>query len=124
MYSLDCCVDGSLKYWNDCSKFYTIYPPTLPKPFQRFSFGWGGGDPHVTTYDNTTYTFNGLGKYILSKAKDNSFEIQASTSLLKNTNGASFVGTLFTGFAMKTSQSPIFQFELEDAETNSPYFGR
>lgn len=128
MKRLQCCVDGSLPYWNDCNKFYKIYPPTLPKPFQRIGFGWGGGDPHVTSYDNTTYTFNGLGKYILSKAIDGTFEIQAKTSLIQNvnssSNNASLVGTLFTGFAMQVNQSSIFEFDLAGAETQNPYLSK
>jgi hypothetical protein len=92
---------------------------------QRVRFGWGGGDPHVTSYDNLTYTFNGYGKFILSKAKDNSFEIQAKTAVIQNVNSgssaASLVGTLFTGFAMQTNQSSIFEFELAGAVTSNPY---
>ena len=43
------------------------------------------GDPHFTTADNVTYTFNGLGEYILTKNRDltetNAVEIQVRSKL-------------------------------------------
>ena len=78
----------------------------------------------MTTFDNSTYTFNGYGKFILSKANDSSFEIQASTDILNNVNSnSSLVGTLFTSFAMRTNESSTFEFTLADANTNNPYLG-
>ena len=78
----------------------------------------------MTTFDNSTYTFNGLGKFILSKANDSSFEIQAITDILNNVNSnSSLVGTLFTSFAMRTNESSTFEFRLADAQTKNPYLG-
>ena len=53
------------------------------------------GDPHITTIDNTTYTFNGLNVYTLLKTslKDQT-TIQASTRV-------SGKGTLFSGLAVQ-----------------------
>ena len=39
--------------------------------------GWGWGDPHITTLDDQTYTFNGLGEYVVLRSGD--LEIQART---------------------------------------------
>ena len=78
----------------------------------------------MTSYDNLTYTFNGFGKFILSKAVDNSFEIQAKTSVIRNVNSSSsssLAGTLFTGFAMQTNLSSIFEFDLAGEDTPNPY---
>ena len=78
----------------------------------------------MTTFDNSTYTFNGLGKFILSKANDSSFEIQAITDILNNVNSnSSLVGTLFTSFAMRTNESSTFEFRLADSQTKNPYLG-
>ena len=80
----------------------------------------------MTSYDNLTYTFNGFGKFILSKAVDNSFEIQAKTSVIRNLNSSSsssLAGTLFTGFVMQTNQSSIFEFDLAGEDTPNPYLG-
>jgi hypothetical protein len=59
---------------------------------------------------------------------DNSFEIQAKTSVIRNVNSSSssssLAGTLFTGFVMRTNQSPIFEFELAGEDTPNPYLGK
>ena len=82
----------------------------------------------MTSYDNRTYIFNGFGKFILSRAVDNSFEIQAKTSLIKNVNSynssSQLLGTVFTGFAIQTSKSSIFEFELSRADTPNPYLSK
>ena len=140
---MDCCGDGSEKYWDNCAKFYQLYPSSrvdnskktlsFSRYFILLNFltdikqilnylGWGGGDPQLTTYDNRTFTFNGLGKYILSKANDSSFEIQASTFQLPS--NSSNVGTLYENFAIKTAQTPIIQIELVDSSLPNPYFGK
>jgi hypothetical protein len=89
------------------------------------SLGTAGGDPHFITLDNMQYSFNGYGQFIFLKASDDSFEIQVQTNILDNTNSQSnkkLAGTIFTRFAMRTNQTPIFQIEIGD-EANSPYLG-
>jgi len=60
--------------------------------------GWGWGDPHFITIDGRTYTFNGLGKYVLMRIDLINFEIQGRTSKLVNKTDATF----FTAFALGT----------------------
>ncbi|XP_019858254.1 PREDICTED: mucin-like protein [Amphimedon queenslandica] len=38
---------------------------------------WFWGDPHINTLDGATYTFNGLGEYVLLRTINADFEIQA-----------------------------------------------
>lgn len=102
--------------------FYNLYPRTRRTRFW-FRIGWGGGDPRLTTYDNLTYAFNGFGKFVLSKAVDNSFEIQAGTKILQNVNDTSVSGTLFDKFAIRTDKSQIFEIRLNEADTKNPFLG-
>ena len=55
------------------------------------------GDPHFTTLDNTTFTFNGLGEYTMVTIDDGAFELQARTV---RTSGRG-LGTVFSAAAAK-----------------------
>ena len=48
--------------------------------FDSYSIAWGWGDPHITTLDGGTYTFNGWGEYVLLQVmppnNGNKFTIQ------------------------------------------------
>ena len=63
--------------------------------------GWLYGDPHITTFDGTGYTFNGLGEYtMLEYTNGDPFEIQARTGKAFDENGTELdTGTVFIGFA-------------------------
>ena len=80
----------------------------------------GTGDPQITTFDGLSYSFNGYGRFILSKAVDNSLEIQAETSIFTNVNDASIAGTFFNAFAITTNDSMIFEFRMNNNILNSP----
>ena len=68
------------------------------------------------------YAFNGNGEYILSKANDNSFLVECHTKIITNTANPSIKGTVYRGFALKTTESSIIQLELDDS-TSSPDLG-
>ena len=57
--------------------------------------GWAWGDPHFTTIDGRTYTFNGLGEYVLLRIDALDFEIQGRATRLVNESNA----TVFTALA-------------------------
>lgn len=84
--------------------------------------GWTGGDPNILTYDALNFAFNGNGEYILSKANDGSFMVQAHTKIITNTANPSIKGTVFRGFALKTTASSTIQIELDDS-TSTPDLG-
>jgi len=64
----------------------------------------GFGDPHVTTLDGLTYTFNGLGEFVLMRVPDQSIEIQARTGrAVFGETGDLTNATIYTGFAFKTN---------------------
>ena len=57
---------------------------------------WGNGDPHFTTLDGKTYTFNGWGEYVVFQQQlDTDFVFQARTSPVVNTSATQFVAFAF-----------------------------
>ncbi|XP_053372780.1 uncharacterized protein LOC123559692 [Mercenaria mercenaria] len=59
------------------------------------------GDPHFTTIDGLSYTFNGHGEYHLLNIDNIGFGIQARTERVLAVNGTSADATVFTAFAVK-----------------------
>ena len=58
--------------------------------------GWAWGDPHFTTIDGRTYTFNGLGEYVLLRIDVLNFEIQGrATRLVNESNATVFTALVF-----------------------------
>ena len=55
------------------------------------------GDPHFTTIDGRTYTFNGLGEYVLMRIDEINFEIQGRAAKLVNNSNATFFTALALG---------------------------
>ena len=56
-------------------------PPSPP--------AWGWGDPHITTLDDFSYTFNGFGEYVLLSSGD--FLLQARMAPYPGTMATQFV---------------------------------
>lgn len=81
---------------------------------------WSDGDPNILTYDNLTYTFNGNGEMIVSRANDLSFHVLAHTKIIRSISDSSLGGTVFSGFVVKTNvygkASPLIQVELDDQD--------
>lgn len=72
------------------------------------------GDPHITTLDSKSYTFNGLGEYVLSKGSSGSdmFNIQARTGMALDKNNQTINATVFTAFSAQNEKNDTFQVEL------------
>ena len=62
----------------------------------------GRGDPHFTTLDGRTYTFNGLGEYALLREDTKDFEFQGRTELAPNSDA-----TIFSAFAIKDGSDVV-----------------
>ena len=74
---------------------------------------WGWGDPHITTLDGRTYTFNGWGEYILleltpaEEGNTTQFVLQGRTSPVNESTGNS--ATQFSAFAFGVPGDISFQ---------------
>ena len=64
----------------------------------NFNSGWNFGDPHITTLDGRSYTFNGLGEYVITRITGH-FELQARTTLATS-NTTNSTATIFSAIAM------------------------
>ncbi|XP_072172523.1 uncharacterized protein [Diadema setosum] len=66
-------------------------------PLQAFTWG----DPHISTLDGNTYTFNGLGEYTMISFPDEvNFTLQARTAKARDVDDNEVdTGTVFVGFA-------------------------
>lgn len=63
---------------------------------------WAFGDPHITTLDGFTYTFNGIGEYVLVRSMEDDIEFQGRTTLVEN-SGA----TAFSAFAIRHNSTTV-----------------
>ncbi|XP_070537209.1 mucin-4-like [Ptychodera flava] len=80
--------------------------------------GFMFGDPHITTLDNATYTFNGLGEYILVEVGDAVFTLQARTSRFVTSSGGLSNATIFTAFVARQNASSIVEFTMNENATD------
>ena len=66
--------------------------------FISFLVAWFWGDPHMRTLDGQTYTFNGIGEYIMLRSMSGELEVQARTVLATpNTTATVFSAIAATG---------------------------
>ncbi|CAG2176495.1 unnamed protein product [Oppiella nova] len=87
-------------YWRtsqDCSSYQ---PPAIASIF---------GDPHIITFDQTNYTFNGKGEYVLVHTDNpvHKLDIHARFEQIPNMNG-----THLTAVAVRDNVSAIVEFRL------------
>ena len=79
---------------------------------------WAWGDPHITTLDGRTYTFNGWGEYILLEHLTDltnstiGFTLQGRTSLVNESISNS--ATQFSAFAFGVPEDVSFQVYILD----------
>ncbi len=78
--------------------------------------GWSGGDPHITTLDGHTYTFNGVGDYTylaIQNSSDVLIHSRMSKAAIKpNATVTQSRATVFSGFALKAEQGASVEIYL------------
>lgn len=89
---------------NGCNKYYSRRPSddcsdyVPPRPAQ------GSGDPHITTLDGKTFTFNGAGEFLMASTTLHNVTIQARMEVFGDT-GAS----VYSALVIQTNDSAKIQ---------------
>lgn len=79
--------------------------------FLYVGFTWG--DPHFQTVDGHTYTFNGLGEYVLLRSLGNDLEIQVRLTLLDMLS-TDFNATVISAVVVRQGTAQVVQVEESD----------
>ncbi|XP_077864356.1 mucin-like protein, partial [Saccoglossus kowalevskii] len=81
-------------------------------------WGWMIGDPHLTTLDGVSYTFNGFGEYTLATVDNGFFRLQGRTAKALDEDGNPVDhATIFVAFAAKEKTSSTVQVERNEDGT-------
>ena len=110
---MTCCKCGNLP--SSCSQYYDKHPyvdsslcvSTLVSRMVE-------ADPHFTTADGTSYTFNPIGEFIFLESADN--VVQARISQFVDALGVPKPASYFSAFAMRYQQSDVIQVELSSTQ--------
>ena len=71
------------------------------------------GDPHLSTFDGTFYTFNGHGEYILLRVNNGvDLEFQGRMLPIVDSEGRKTKATTLTALAVKTADSDTVQVKM------------
>ena len=72
------------------------------------------GDPHIVTMDNYTYTFNGLGEFVLIKTVNDIFTLQGRMVQTVDYNGNLISTSQYSAIVARQFDSDTVQFQLAD----------
>nr|XP_054773489.1 sushi domain-containing protein 2-like [Lytechinus pictus] len=100
-----CFLYGLLRRSQTCNG-YQPPPPAL-----------GNGDPHISTTDSTTYTFNGYGEFTMMTALNGTFILQARTAPLEGVSNA----TVFVAMAARFGDSDIIHVQTNERRVLDAY---
>ncbi|XP_004834733.1 mucin-4 [Heterocephalus glaber] len=83
--------------WNDHPRFCALYHEQWPQvgcaAYRPPRPAWMFGDPHITTLDDTSFTFNGLGDFLLVRAwgSNSSFLLEGRTAQTGSASATNFI---------------------------------
>lgn len=80
------------------------------------------GDPHIRTFDNKQYTFNGLGDFVLvRRTAVNPIEVQGRFETMPDNQHGPVMATRLTGIVAQVDSSKIIEVRLRSAEAQWQY---
>ncbi|CAH1226370.1 HMCN1 [Branchiostoma lanceolatum] len=96
-----CCVGASgLRGGWYCQRFQTLRPLSAPSaPGCRnytvnIGWTWSHWNPHFTTMDGISYTFNGLGEYVIVDVDNGLYQVQDRTALAPGSSHATIISAV------------------------------
>nr|XP_015221886.1 PREDICTED: sushi domain-containing protein 2 [Lepisosteus oculatus] len=103
--------------WSDnCSYYFTHRPSSDCKTYKTPKPGIVFGDPHVITFDGSSYTFNGRGEYYLLHSTHKQLTIQGRTKPVAFENGTLAKATGLSAVAMQEDNSDIIEIRTTDRQ--------
>lgn len=100
-----------MNHYRSVSQVFTVHRHEVSLLFLYVGFTWG--DPHFQTVDGHTYTFNGLGEYVLLQSEENNLEIQVRLTLLDMLS-TDFNATVISAIVVKQGTAQVVQVEESD----------
>ncbi|XP_066276369.1 uncharacterized protein [Branchiostoma lanceolatum] len=98
----------------NCELYYRYRPSDTCERYEPPRWAIGLGDPHLTTLDGKSFTFNGLGEYQVFGVPDVMLVVQGRTRKAVDVNGTETKATIFSAFVAKQGESSTVQMNLKD----------
>ncbi len=76
------------------------------------------GDPHFRSVDDNTFTFNGIGDYVLLESVSNGLQVHGRFARYNNTNA-----TVMIALTMRQNNSQVVRVEVQSVDTLQLYVG-
>ncbi|XP_019627938.1 PREDICTED: mucin-like protein isoform X2 [Branchiostoma belcheri] len=102
-----CCQDTSSAY---CTMYFEKRPMISSDGYEAPQQSAGAGDPHITTLDGFSYSFNGYDEYLMGTNTSDAprvFQMQGRTKLADVEPGKVPLATVFSGIAVKQPTNDV-----------------
>nr|XP_002119179.3 mucin-17-like [Ciona intestinalis] len=113
-----CCIESESNFY--CGLYKQNRPTATCEGYVQRWPSWNWGDPHITTTDGNSYTFNGIGEYHYLYAPD-VLSVQGRIKKATKEDGTEAGGTIFVSFAIRDftfNTSGIVQFDVDPNHVN------
>ncbi|XP_076019689.1 sushi domain-containing protein 2 [Genypterus blacodes] len=99
--------------WSDnCHYYFKHRPSSDCRRYTSPSSGVVFGDPHMVTFDGTSYSFNGRGEYTLLTSADKTLTVQGRTEPVYLPDGTMIKATKLSSVAMREGSSDVIEVRL------------
>ncbi|KAI8498003.1 hypothetical protein Bbelb_239470, partial [Branchiostoma belcheri] len=102
-----CCQDTGSSY---CRMYLSKRPMQHNAGYEPPKISAGAGDPHLTTLDGLSYSFNGYGEYLMANTTDSAprgFLMQGRTALADVEEGKTPLATVFSAIAVQQGSASV-----------------